>query len=309
VAASAPRSIALGVYQHGAPWTMEPLAAFEALAERPVDIVMWYQDWALARNLDLTMLQRVVEHDACPLITWEPWDATRGAEQPTFHLTRLLAGDHDQFVETWARQLAAFGHPVLLRWGHEMNGHWYPWSVGRAGTSAANYVESWRHLWSVFRAAGADNVQWIWSPNALAGARAFEPCYPGDAFVDWVGLDGYNWGGWRHWRSFSQLFDESYRRITVLTPKPLMIAETACAEAGMRKARWITDALTVQIPRHFPRVQAVVWFNLAKERDWRIESSPASRQAFAEAVAGPCYRMPGDADHEMAATPQDETSP
>jgi beta-mannanase len=287
---------------------MEPLLTFEELAERPVDIVMWYQDWALARSLDLSMLQRVVDHGALPMITWEPWDATLGPEQPRFQLTRILAGDYDQYVETWARQLAAFGRPVLLRWGHEMNGHWYPWGVGRAGTTSSHYVESWHYLWSAFRAVGADKVRWVWSPNVLAGAQAFEPCYPGDAFVDWVGLDGYNWGGWRSWRSFSQVFGESYQRITAVSPKPLMIAETACAEAGMRKARWITDALTVQIPLQLPHVQAVIWFNQAKERDWRIESSSASRQAFAEAVASPHYRGLEKADRAVAAAPQGDTS-
>src|SRR5215216_4734284 len=68
---------ALGVYQHGAPWDMAPLDAFERLAERPVDIVMWYQDWATTRKIEVAMIERVGNHGALPMLTWEPWDHTR----------------------------------------------------------------------------------------------------------------------------------------------------------------------------------------------------------------------------------------
>src|SRR5687768_7499587 len=79
--------IALGVYQHGAPWEMDALAQFEQSAERPVDIVMWYQDWAQAREIDLALLARIAGHGALPLLTWEPWDHTQGRSQPAFHLS------------------------------------------------------------------------------------------------------------------------------------------------------------------------------------------------------------------------------
>lgn len=289
-ALAAASEVMLGVYQHGAPWNMGALAHFEALVERPVAIVMWYQDWAITRALDCDLLRAVADHGAVPLITWEPWDHSRGAAQPAFHLERLLAGTHDAHLRSWASALASYERPVLLRWAREMNGNWYPWGIGNAGTTAAHYRSAWRHVWSIFQAEGANNVRWVWSPNVLHGAAAFEPCFPGDEYVDWLGLDGYNWGGWLRWRSFTQVFEAAYRRITALSPKPLMIAEMACAEDGRRKARWISDAFEVQIPVHFPRVRAVIWFNQDKERDWRVESSPESRRAFAAAVAPPRYR-------------------
>jgi mannan endo-1,4-beta-mannosidase len=287
-----PRRIALGVYQHGAPWELHPLDEFEALAERPVEIVMWYQDWAQTPTLDLRLFERVAQRGAVPLLTWEPWDHTGEGNQPAFHLSHVLAGEFDQHVRAWAEGLAAYGAPVLLRWAHEMNGAWYPWGHGVGGTTPAQYRATWQRLRSIFQDAGADQVQWVWSPNILEGADALEEYYPGDEWVDWLALDGYNWGGWGQWRSFARVFTESYRHVTALSTKPLMIAEVACAESRWRKARWITDALTVQLPLHFPRVEAVIWFNSRKEHDWRIESDPASRRAFAQAVAAPLYQLP-----------------
>ncbi len=285
-AIGAPR-IALGVYQHGAPWEESALAEFERNAERPVDIVMWYQDWAQTRELDLSLLERVADHGALPLLTWEPWDHTAGSRQPAFSLSRILAGGHDDYVRAFAGRVARYARPLLLRWAHEMNGHWYPW--GTAGGSAAEYIAVWRRVWELFRAEGASNAAWVWSPNVLDHCVAFEPYYPGDDYVDWVGLDGYNWGGLGRWRSFRRLFVPSYQRLAALSPQPIMIAETASAEAGGDKAGWITEALTQVIPNELPRVRAVIWFNQKKERDWRIESSPKSRQAFAAAVATPWY--------------------
>jgi beta-mannanase len=292
---ASPAAVALGVYQHGVPWGMSALAEFERQAERPVAIVMWYQDWAHTAELDLGLFARVAQHGAVPLLTWEPWDHTAGPVQPAFHLARVLAGDFDAYLGACAQRLARYGAPVMLRWAHEMNGHWYPWSVGAVGRTPGQntpdqYVAAWQHIWRLFRAEGADNVAWVWSPNVLDHCAAFESCYPGHEFVDWLALDGYNWGGWGRWRSFARLFGDSYKRLAALGPQPLMIAETASAEAGGSKARWIRDALTESIPTRFPRVRAVVWFNQRKERDWRIESSPASRRAFAEAVAAPPYR-------------------
>jgi beta-mannanase len=279
----------LGVYQHGAPWEIVPLDEFEAQAGRAVDVVLWYQDWVQTRDLELRLLEQVAARGAVPLLTWEPWDHTQGPSQPAFALERLLAGDHDAHIAAWAAGLAAYGGPVLHRFAHEMNGHWYPW--GSKGGPAAQYVAAWRHVWAIFQQAGAHQVQWVWSPNILVGADAFEPYYPGAAYVDWLGLDGYNWGGWGGWRSFRQLFTASYQRLCALGDQPVMIAEVGCAERGGSKARWIAEAFTEVLPQQLPRVRAVVWFNQHKERDWRITSSPHSRRAFAQAVASPPFRQ------------------
>ena len=263
---------------------MAALDAFEQSAERRVDLVMWYQDWASTRELDLSLLQRVADHGAVPMLTWEPWDHTRGPKQPDFALSRILLGEFDRYLRDFGRNLARYSGPLFLRFAHEMNGHWYPWGLGAQMNTAREFVSAWRHVWTAVRSEGATSVAWVWSPNIVQGAAAFEACYPGSEFVDWLGLDGYDRGGWGRARSFRDLFGESYARIAALGPQPIMIAETACAERR-GKPGWITDAFSQIMHQDFSRLRAVVWFNQRKERDWRIESSPHSRLAFARAVA------------------------
>lgn len=138
-----------------------------------------------------------------------------------------------------------------------------------------------------FTAAGADNVRWVWAPNVADGPYPpMETFYPGDGYVDWVGLDGYNWGG-TQWRTFAQTFGPSYNTLTALTGKPIIITEFASAENGGNKAAWVKDALQTQVPATFPRVRAVMWFNFNKERDWRVDSSVASLDAVREALRTP----------------------
>jgi beta-mannanase len=141
-------------------------------------------------------------------------------------------------------------------------------------------------------------VTWVWCPN-VDYADAVHPLrslYPGDAYVDWTCLDGYNWGtNPSHvggWHSFDETFRATYKLVTqqIAPTKPLMIGETASSEYGGAKAAWITDALTQQMPRHYPRVRALVWFNKnADGMDWIIESSPAAQAAFAAGIAAPLY--------------------
>jgi beta-mannanase len=151
----------------------------------------------------------------------------------------------------------------------------------------------------IFDAVGATNVTWVWSPNVVfSGSVPLEQLYPGDAYVDWTAIDGYNQSLKSPWISFSSLFSATYAKLLQIAPtKPIMIAETASSEAGGSKAAWITDALSTQLPQNFPRVKALVWFNWriyegSLWHDWPIESSVSAQAAFAAAIGAP-YFAPG----------------
>lgn len=281
----------LGVWQPGAPATMTALAQFERDAGKQVAIVHWFQGWGAANAaLDTNLLSTVAARGSVAMITWEPWDYTKGLDQPQYSLATIAAGRHDDYVRSWARGLARYGGPVLLRCAHEMNLRHYPWSVGVNGNTATDYISVWRRLHGIFTAEGATKVHWIWSPNIAWNAEtAFDPMFPGDAYVHWVALDGYNNVEWGGSQSFGQIFGPSYQSITTLSTKPVMIAETASGEQGGSKADWITDALVRQIPTSYPRVRALVWFNENKEVDWRIQSSESAQRAFAEAIGSAVY--------------------
>lgn len=225
---------------------------------------------------------------AVPMITLEPWrDGSLGPRQPRFALRRLLAGDFDQVLRAWADGARTWRHEVLLRFAPEMNGTWNSWSAGVVGNTPAQFVAAWRHVHELFLRAGATNVQWVWSPNVEApGTTSIRRLYPGDRFVDWVGLDGFNWGasrGGTHWQSFAEIFGPTLAAIRRLTSKPVVLAEVASAESGGSKARWI-DGFFRGL-RTNPQIRAFVWFDFAKEADWRLDSSPAARAAFARGLA------------------------
>jgi beta-mannanase len=271
---------------------MAYLAAFESRVGKEVAIVHWFQGWGAANAaLDTRLLSAVAGHGSAPMITWEPWDYTKGIDQPGYSLATIAAGQHDAYIRSWAQGLARYRGPVLLRFAHEMNLRRYPWSVGVNGNTASDYINAWCHIHAIFVVEGATNVQWVWCPNVAWDAQtAFASMFPGDAYLHWVALDGYNNVNWGGWQSFGQIFSSSYTSITALSVKPVMIAETSSGEVGGSKAAWIRDALGTQLPTHFPRVRALLWFNENKEVDWRIESSETARRAFAEAVASRRYR-------------------
>lgn len=285
--------IAVGVSLPMAPQDPTDIDAFSSLIHRKPDILMWYVEWVLPDGTPTTFsdadMRAVAQRGMAAMITWEPWNWTKGLDQPAFSLKTIVDGQHDAYIRSWARAAANWGQPFFLRFAHEMNGDWYPWSPGVNGNTAADYIQAWRHVVDIFRQEGADNVIWVWSPNVEYSGipNSLASVYPGDAYVDWVGLDGYNYGTLNNgtWRSLATLFVPTYDKVTKMTDKPIMIAETASTEVGGNKADWITQGFEQGIRVDMPRVRAVTWFEHdSTETDWRVSSSAASLSAFRTVV-------------------------
>lgn len=288
------KPVEFGAYVSGAPWDAAKLDAYAALVGRMPSRIEWYQDWAHpgVREFDPVKMDGVVQRGALPIVTWNPWDDSAGAYQPAYTLGTIVAGTYDSYIRQWARDAANWGHPFSLRFAPEMNGNWFPWGVGVGGNTSADYVAAWRHVVDIFRQEHATNVSWIWCPNVADAPQAvFASLYPGDSYVDWVGVDGYNWGTsqpgdpYKHWVAFRDIFGASYYALTMLTIKPIMIAETASTELGGDKAQWITQGFLTDLPARFPNVRVVIWFDENKETDWRVNSSASALAAFRTVVA------------------------
>jgi hypothetical protein len=283
---TATHPLRFGVGTPGGPTAGAELDQVAAVAGEQPGTVLSYTDFT--HDLDRAGLDAVAARGATPLVTWEPWVAGAGTAQPAYSLKAIAGGAFDAYLTRSGAALAAFGGPVQLRFAHEMNGDWYPWSEQVNGGAAGDYVAAWRHVHDVVTAAGATNVSWVWSPNVpYAGSLPLAGLYPGAGYVDVVALDGYNWGTsqtWSTWQNPSELFGPGLAALRSLAPgTPVEIAETASAEAGGSKADWCR-ALVAYLDAQ-PDVTGFVWFDHAKETDWRIDSSAASAGALATALA------------------------
>lgn len=295
--------VSLGIYQPNAPGDGGAMNEAEELLGRAPAIYMWYQAWGFGptRGFDPNLLKAAASRGAVPMITWEPWVPNGSAIQPDYRLSKLGKDGNDgfgEYIASWAAGLAAYDGPVYLRFAHEMNGSWYPWAPGVNGNNAGDFKTAWQRvhtrLMDAIPAGKQANIRWVWSPNIeFDGSTDLRDLYPGDDFVDWVGIDGYNWGTSRageRWKSFSEVFGATLNRIQQVAPnKPVMIAETASSEDGGNKDAWIEQALLNEIPLRFPAVRTLIWFNETKETSWRIDSSPGARAAFIAAARNPYY--------------------
>jgi hypothetical protein len=245
---------------------------------------------AIDDKIQIPQLTEINNMGAVPILTLEPWQPDAGAIQPDYTLARIAAGSFDAQLDAWARNIAEWGQPVVLRFAHEMNSDRYPWSVGVNGNSAADYLAAWRHVRDRFSAAQANNVKFMWCPNApYEGAASIAESFPGSDSVDLLGLDGYNWGdGDGHtWKAPKEVFGQGIEQLRALDAvHPIVIAETASVEgpvSGADKAAWINELVDFLV--HQERVSGFVWFQMNKERDWRFNSSQQSQAAFKQALA------------------------
>jgi endoglucanase len=263
--------VAMGAYIRGAdihPGKIDRFA--DKVGRRPV-VVGIYRDWGTGPVLEAEQLEEIWRRGAMPMVTLEPWSAS---------LRSIARGRHDRYIRGMARRAARWGKPIMLRFAHEMNGNWYPWGTG---TSAVTYKRAWRHLVRVFRHNGASNVLWIWCPYA-GGDLPFSSRFPGGRWVDWVGLDGLNWGGAFGWHSFGEIFGGAYRRLTRLSHKPVILAEVGSGTVGGSKAAWLRRALFHTLPR-MRRVHALVWWSASDPRgDIRVNSSRSALRVVRNAL-------------------------
>src|SRR6266550_981178 len=299
-ASIAPCDVQWGMYEPSAPFDLNALSALDTKLNRHSDIVHWYVQWgaswgtfafSLPGMNNLPNYTSVGVTGATPLLTWE---AQSGGGFP---LTSIAAGTFDPYIDSWAAGLKSWGRTFMIDPLHEMDGNWYPWGYQVNGNTPAQLVAAYRHIHDRFVLAGATNVKFVWNVNvwnsAAVDQRVF---YPGDAYVDWMAIDVYNWGSADGgWSSLADALNVDqgagglYSRIAGLSNKPIMLAEWGSREAiaadpaGVTKAPWIKDAAEA-LATTFTRIKAVVWFSYSTT--FPIDSSAASMVAALAAFGG-----------------------
>lgn len=258
----------------------------------PINVISLYRAWnSCDIKMDLPWLERVKSSSRDLLLTWEPWQhpnrfVGRPENQPEFSLSRIVAGHYDDYIRSFSKALYDFPHMVYLRIMHEMNGNWYPWCGKVNGNTVDLFVPAWHHIRDIVCENVRPNIQWVWTPYAASYPAEpdndIESYFPGDNALDWVGIDGYNWGTYKNqesWLSFEQIFGNAYKILIRISRRPIMIAEFASSEKGGDKAKWIIDAFT-SIKQSFDRINLLIWFDENKECDWRIASSSQALSTF-----------------------------
>ncbi len=294
------RKIALGAWTEGLfdahTQTLHPdkLLDFEQMIDKKVSIAHFYRGWEALIDPNL-----MVELDILRANKWEPMlnvNPYYFSECPASQvpLYRAIAdGQCDEFLHKAGKNLSSAKEPFYLLFAWEMNNYPNEWSISHTGSTASDFVAAWRHVHTIFKEENATGVRWVFCPN-IPDVEEFpyNDIYPGDAYVDWIALDGYNWGttqSWSQWNSFAGVFTAPYNKITSIAPsKPLMIAEVNTTDRGGNKASWYKDMFVNQIPHNFPKVQAVILFNEDRSKqenvNWKIDVSKEALEEFSSSI-------------------------
>jgi mannan endo-1,4-beta-mannosidase len=269
----------LGVYTHGVPDSYSGVAAFNSTIKAKPDVVMYYSGWWVP--FPTKFATTVANNGAVPLVQMDPQNIS---------LSRIASSRYDGYLSAYAEAVRAYHHPVIISFGHEMNGGWYSWGHGR--TSPAVFVRAWRYIVKLFRALGANNVTWLWTVNIINHAHGGSGSipnpaqwWPGSSYVNWVGIDGYylkpNW-------KFAPLFGPTITAVKHLTLDPILVAETGAVPAAGQPAK-ITDLFS---GIHRYGLLGFVWFNSTNSSGQQFGlSSPQAVAAFRKGAS--TYTRPG----------------
>ena len=225
-----------------------------------------------------------------PFQRWEAAQAVKAGALPLVQLNprheslaRIAAGTFDAQIRRYAAAVRDFHCEIVLSFGHEMNGWWYSW--GLPWTKPATYIAAWRHIHDVFAAQHVTNVIWAWDPThqyhgSAHGKKASfaSRWYPGNRYVDWIGIDGYLGRG----QTFAGIFGPQLKDIReVAKGKQIFLGETGVA-GGPSQGWQIADLFGALTKYH---LTGLVWFDLNRKQPWRIEARPAALVAFRKAIA------------------------
>lgn len=307
----------LGVYYGNDGLQMAQVQALETWQGKKHAVVNLFATWCdqttLLDTLFNQQLLNIWNNKNIPLITWEPFFCSSSPTPTDDELrtitpadieVRAAKGEYDTYLNKWADRLKSFlsgpdgvfntadDRRAYIRLAHEMNGDWYPWGAAKGGNAPADFVRMWQRVKSVFynKGMGWTHLQWIWcvnfTDNGYPVLYTAESFYPGDEYVDWVSISGYNWGttqNWSKWITPDQVFTPMLSRLRVMTKKPVSITEfasttvTSSGTSVAAKSQWITDAFNYALAQD---IKMVVWFNGAKETDWAIFGGPSGDSTF-----------------------------
>lgn len=282
----------VGAYLPYDGWSVTQMATFNQNSNKQAAFINLFSTFSHKWHTHLKyQSNNIASVGATPMISWMPIDNSRSS---TNILPEIVNGDWDSYLTQWAAGLQSWintqptGASIMIRFGHEFNGNWYSY-----GDDPSNFVAAWQYIHDFLELEGVnDYIQWVWCANYVSvdSHNDITLYYPGNTYVDWTGLDGYNWGSnysFTQWKSFENVFANSYLTLVNNYPsKPIMIAEVGSTEeadtprtswgqdgdnsdVNESKALWVQNML-LTIPSTFPAIRALCLFNYNKELGWSL---------------------------------------
>ena len=256
----------LGTFEPGAPPDYGVIASFGKMAGRQPNLVEYYTGWAAPFNMSFA--QTLHKHGVIPFVQIDPTAAS---------ISAIASGTYDDYLISYANSVRNFRHAVVIGFGHEMNASWYSW--GYKHVPAATFVAAWRHIVTLFRKQGADNVTWLWTLEMdQPGTGPIESWWPGAQYVTWVGIDGYYY---RSTDTFASVFGRTITQLRKFTSKPVLLSETAVGpQAGQfAKIQDLFHGIAAS------KTLGLVWFDKTQhgsifQQDWRLEDNEQAQISF-----------------------------
>lgn len=277
------------------------IADYQKIAGKKLSVVTWfasaYENGRLTswKNNYLMPLRRVKKAGAISLVKFSVQDYAYDKTKRIASTREVAAGVYDAYFEEAADTVKEFNAPVFISLNHEMNGTWYPYSEGAgSGATSADFVASWRRIVDIFRRRGADNAAFVWSPNVPdIGPVPFTKYYPGDEYVDWVGVSFYSGNPMSNLQTIYK---------TYAARKPIFITEWATSTQKNTfyrgfpgEAEWVNEFFEA-IENNYPRVRAISWFQWDKaDGNHLLQRVPEQAQAYNTDIQKSRYLQSGDA--------------
>jgi hypothetical protein len=235
--APAMASISIGAYLPPVDNYLGEIQAFNQGTGKNHAIILFYRSISGGAADNISLLEQCRTTGAVPFVNCTA----------LWTYSSIIAGEHDDYFHTMGRAFKGFGDRILLTLDSEMN---------LVGGAPSSFISMWRHVHDIFTQEGASNVEWVWSPNYLPAT--YNSYYPGDAYVHWVGTEGFCW---RDSSSAATLFGPILSAFASSHPhKPAIISYMAGDKSTtLAKAQWITDAYATL--KGYSNLKAVVWWN------------------------------------------------
>ena len=278
----------------------DKLHAVEDQIGKKVAIANYYQGWQyFSEKRIISDLDILNKNGWVPMLSANPYYFDECPANGKTLYKAIANGNCDAFLHKAGKTLAKVKKPFFLRFAWEMNVNSMEWSTLRTYDNPEDFILAWRRFHDIVQKEGATKVLWVFSPLIESKTTVnISKLYPGDAYVEWNALDGYNWGtakSWSTWQDFYTIFKDSYSNMVKLSPhKPIMIAETNTTSVGGSPAEWYKTMLSIQIPNNFPKIDAIVFFNEDKTSTegvkWFIDNNSDSLEQFKTSINNSIYK-------------------